>query len=299
MERKRPHALARHLEGWQAGALAVGIAALAALLAVPRPVAPDGPPLPLPDRPALARLSARERARAEGARAAPLPFEVRAAGEALRRLGAGAARDGVDPIDVRDLRRAVEGARAAHGDAPLLALRALQTELFLAALTRYEEQGVSEPDLDELGGDLLPMARASGWVRPDRRLRLDPTERAVLFRIRWAELAGVRGDPAFAPTVDEWRVHYSVLLRYPERGAALEARDRAALRLRYVTALASRDPDYPVLLARGALLLELGRPAAAADALRTFLAEHDSGPWRLHAANHLAYAVQRLPPEEL
>src|SRR3954471_887551 len=78
---------ARVLEGWELGAVTVGLVLAAALLAVPRAAAPGLFPVPLVDvkeaRAARQRLALlADRAEREG-----LPFETRAVGDAVRRLG--------------------------------------------------------------------------------------------------------------------------------------------------------------------------------------------------------------------
>ena len=54
--------LARHLQGWEAGLVAVVIAALGTLLAVPLRVPPEDVPLPLVDGRALSATLAHDRA---------------------------------------------------------------------------------------------------------------------------------------------------------------------------------------------------------------------------------------------
>src|ERR1041384_2831287 len=85
--RPNSRGFALRLEGWELGAITVGLVLTAALLAVPRAAAPGVFPVPLVD-PAEATLT-RQRfdALAERAEREGLPFETRAVGDALRRLG--------------------------------------------------------------------------------------------------------------------------------------------------------------------------------------------------------------------
>ena len=91
--------LARHLQGWEAGLVAVVIAALGTLLAVPLRVPPEDVPLPLVDGRALTATLAHDRAlsaavvprllqeQANPGEVAEL-FDLRALGQELRAYGA-------------------------------------------------------------------------------------------------------------------------------------------------------------------------------------------------------------------
>jgi len=283
----------RHLEGWQVGAVSVGIALLAALLAVPREVPPDVLPLPRIDRQEQRRISALERVRAVEALQNPLPFDVRAVGEAFRRFGR-AENDGRSAAAVtlqQELARLAAKARKAQGDAMLLRLRALQTHLFLGSLASWEAGGPVTSDLAELGGSLVRDATRLGWVDRDGRFIMSRIEREVLFRIRWARLAHVLDDHPFAPSLTDWRTYYRFLLEHaPRPGDTSAARQQALATLEVVGALEKRDPEYPALLARGVLLYEHGAYAAADRALGAHLLRFPEGPWRLRAQNYLTAA---------
>ena len=86
--------LGRHLRGWQLAVVAVGAALGGVALALPRPVAPKELPLPAVDRHEETRADARDGERIRVARAAPLPFLVRTAGEAFWRFGAAEGKTG-------------------------------------------------------------------------------------------------------------------------------------------------------------------------------------------------------------
>ncbi len=241
-------------------------------------------PEPLPDRRALAWRAEEERALAQEARRSTLPFDVRAVGELFRRHGAAAALGRGDSAGriLTDLRDAAKAALDRHGPRALQRLRAVQTELFEQALEEYERTGKQTRELEELAGNLIRKAEESGWIASGRLL-LTPEERAVFFRIRWSELTGLRGVPAFTPRLDEWRVYYGFLLAHPE-GEPGSPRLRS--QFGYVTALAKRDATYPVWLARGVLQYRQGALGEAAEAFQAHLAEHPDGPYALRAKNY-------------
>jgi hypothetical protein len=288
--------LRRHFEGWQAGAVAVWIAVVAAALAVPRPATEQELPEPIPDRRALSWTAEAERELAAEAKKSALPFEVRAVGELFRRYGAAVAEGRADAAGriLSDLRDATRTAGERHGVRALQRLRAVQGELFERAVEEFERTGERTRELDELGGNLVDKAEESGWLVAGRLL-LGPEERAIFFRIRWAELTGVRSAAPFAPTLDEWRVYYGFLLAHPE-GPPGPARLRS--QFAYVTALSKRDSTYPLWLARGVLQFRQGAMAEAAEAFRNYLAEHPDGPYTLRAKNYLLATLAKAQSAE-
>lgn len=289
--RERRAGWKRHLEGWQLGVVAVGIALLAALLAVPRAAAPDVLPRPAVDHRAIARELRVEGERALAAEQTILPYDVRDAGELMRRYGDAAADN--NPVrgdaELARLREQIKVVRHRTGNKLLLELRAVQSRMFQHALRHWEATGRVDEDLRQLGGDFLRKARASGWIEPPHRLVLSRAERAVLYRIRWSGLSGLLDTYPFSPTLDDWRVYYGFLLAHPEGDGS---HDRTKNQLEYVTALSKRDPSYLSELARGVLFYRLGRYADAATALRNHLVRHPDGAWTLRARNYLAAALQ-------
>jgi hypothetical protein len=143
-----------------------------------------------------------------------------------------------------------------------------------------------------LGGDFVKRAVRNGWVARDNCVASDD-ELTTLFARRWAELTRLRDEPHFKPTLGELRRYYRFLLLYPERGPGNDSaiRERANIRLRYVEALARRDTEYPVGLARGSLLGELGMMEESTQALSQQLARPLSGEWNLRARNYLLFAA--------
>ncbi len=276
-------------------------AVLSALLFVPRAAEPRDLPVPQIDRREQVWRDRREEALASFAYSGELPFEVRAAGERIRRYGRATAR--------RDRRRATEElgelrslvltALEQHGDQPLLVLRAVQTQLFLASLRRWEAGGEHGLALEELAGDFLAAARASGWL-DGRHLVLTRDERRVMYQLRWVRLTGLIDRHPFAPTLNEWRAYYRFLIEHPELG---QTRRRGgptltALLWGYVEALEKRDPDYPGLLARGILHYKGGDYVAATQAFRAYLDGRPDGPRRPRVRNYLLAATRKTPQND-
>ncbi len=280
-----PPARARHFEGWQLGLLAVGLAALSAWLALPRPVEPDEVPLPLVDRQQLARGRANDVARAELALKRQLPFAARAVGELVRRHGRLVALgNGQEANLVRaELRAQWAAARKELGAEQLAQLRAIQAELWLNAVEQWQRTGKPSAELDELGGGFPQKAKRMGWADEQGKLRLSATEQWVLFVVRWSELVGAIRDPSLRPSLDQFRLYYHVLLRHP---GGDEPAEQDEARLAYVRALSQIDGSFPSDLARGVLLYRLGRAPAALAAFTGHLATHPNGPWTLRCKNY-------------
>lgn len=283
--------IARHFEGLELGIASVGIAVAAALLALPRATTPNVLPLPLPDAARLRAELGIDAARASEARRNGLSFEVRAVGDALRRFGlASRERRERQALIRRDLRDYAARALSREGPKPLLALRALQTELFTASAARFAEHGESSAELDALGGDFVETALENGWLV--KGAPIDAVAFASLFRARWNELTGLDGHPAFAVTLDDFRARFAFLLERGEGNAA-----RGKLQRAQVEKLAARDQDYPADFARGVLLYRAHAYEASAEAFRRHLERHPDGPWTLRAKNHLLAALAEVPPE--
>jgi hypothetical protein len=284
--------------GAEGGVLLIGVAlaGVAAALAAPRATEPVGAPfalpLPLPDRAHLAALARDDRERAGGARRHALSFAVRSVGEMFRHVGAAEGkREGNAEAALYDLRALARRALRDEGATGLLALRAVQAELFVAACGAFVASGTPSPELGELGGDFPELARKSGWF-DGKALVLTADELALLFRTRWNELTALGQATAFAATLDEHRERYALLLRHP---AGDDAAARGARQLGYVTGIEKLDHDYPAAFARGVLLYRAGAYDAAAAAFRAHLAARPDGPWTLRARNHLLAALARTP----
>ncbi len=288
---RRP--FARLLEGWELGAITVGLVLAAALLAVPRAAAPGVFPVPLVDegeanatRERFARLA--DRAEREG-----LPFETRAVGDAVRRLGVALAGGTGDPEHLdRLISERVHAAMSAGQVDALVRLRAVQARMFVRAVREHSWRGPASPELAALGGDFAARASRNGWAGRDRCVASDD-ELETLFARRWTEITRLRNDLHFKPTLGELRRYFRFLLLYPEHSTGSEppARARASLRLRYVEALARHDTEYPISLARGSLLGELSMMPESAQALSSHLARPPNTEWNLRARNYLLFAA--------
>jgi hypothetical protein len=283
--------ISRHLEGWQPGLLAVVIAAIAALLGVPHAVPPDALPLPSVDFRECKRAEAADVELARRAVAEPLPFETRAVGEAFRRFGESnsAQNTGLAADRLAEVRERARVAMKVRGVESLQRLLALQTEMFMDVLVRWEHGEDVETQLSELGGNFLAKARSSHWLRAERQLDATPSERRVLFRVRWVDITGLRDQPTLAPTANEWRVYYRFLLLHPEHG---DVHLSAEAQLRYVSVIEKVDLDYPAAFARGVLYYRMGLFAKSEAAFHAEL-ERPDGPWRLRARNHMLAAAER------
>jgi hypothetical protein len=191
---------------------------------------------------------------------------------------------------LREVQTLAREALARVGPDPLLTLRAVQTNLFIAALEEWDGVSPGGDALRALGGNFAAVAVRNGWAVASRGVVLAEEDRRTLFRMRWNDVTGLREHPAFRPTDNEWRSYYRLLLRYPERKT--EARGiEEQQRLAYISAVARHDPTYPANLARGVVYQRLGAFGLAASALETHLAEQPDGPWRLRAQNYLAAAL--------
>jgi hypothetical protein len=274
--------------------LGLSLAALAALLAAPRATKPSILPLPEPNRSVLAHDRAADLARAERAKTHELPYATRAVGEALRRFGlASVTKSGNAEATLKDLRTLAKVDLTAGHVEELLALRAVQSELFVAATRHWERSDSADTELRELGGDFVELATRSSWLEA-KRVTLEDEELALLFRMRWNDLTGLGASQPFTARLDEYRDRYALLLRHPSG-------ENAAVRLKrqlgYVAAVETLDHDYPALFARGVLLYRAEAYEAAASAFQAHLLAHPNGPWTLRAKNHLLEATARISEE--
>src|SRR4051812_31673511 len=130
LEPKRPASrpvFGRLLEGWELGAITVGLVAAAALLTVPRPAVPGLFPVPLVDVAEARATRQRYDALADRGEREGLPFETRAVGDGLRRLGVALARGDGDPDFLnRLITERVQAALAVGQVEALQRLRAVQ-----------------------------------------------------------------------------------------------------------------------------------------------------------------------------
>jgi len=303
----------RHLEGWEAGLVAVVIALAGVLLAVPLRVAPRDLPPPLVDGRLLSAAGERDRDLAstivpalQGELSRPAEgaglYDLRAFGEAFRAYGRAEISDDVYAV-VRVRQKLLESlARArALGDDKVLGLRAYQKQLFLEELERWETSLHPSNELAELGGKFPAVAVREGWFE-DRALAMPVSLRGIFFKRRWNEVTGL-SDPPFALSLDEQRAFYAFLLEHPfiEGKENMKTADacRAAdqWRLRKIEELGRLDPSYPYALARGVLFYRLGHYPSAAQAFRDYLSSPTDGRYALRARNYLVAALARANEE--
>jgi hypothetical protein len=280
----------RWLEGWELIVPSVGIAALAAWLALPRPTLPNRLPLPTLDPTSLEQARDRLVEQAEQARRKPLPYEIRAIGERYRQLGR-AMQSGIAlSIDERGRYRAqLEQQLRAFGPEPLLELRAIQTELFVQALSSWEKTGQQSTELSELGGDFLDVFRPPHST--SRHLPLTLDERRAIFLLRWTDLAGLTENSEFRLEPSWLLLTATLRLRRP----LAEANGRTLAAIERVMTV---DPEYPGDVARGLVFAQTGSYGAAAEHFRRFLAEHPNGPYSTRARHHLQFATRTSEPPE-
>jgi hypothetical protein len=294
MNRRSPPAKTgwrRHVEGWQLALVLMVSPVVPALLAVPPSTVSRELPLPSIDRAEQRRTSEAEAALA---RQQELPYAVRSVGEALRRFGALRARKEEQAAGwaLTDVHDAVEIARRDQGLPGLSQLRAIQTGLFLDATDHIESESSlqSDPNLLELGGEFVDDARKTGWLGPGG-LRATRDELRAWFVIRWNATTQLGKEPQFAPSLNEWRTYYRFLLRDDHVSPDAAWEDVVAYRARAVTALAQKDPDYPVDLALGILSCQRNDYTSCANALGRHLQRWPEGAWSLRARSTLKVAL--------
>ncbi len=297
--------LARLFEGWQAGVVVIVTAVLVALVVIPRPELPTDLPLPRVDPGALSDVMEDDARRAREAEQIPLPFEVRAVGDAFRTMGRAAAEG--DQETVQRMRFALAGRlplALQYSADLLLQLRAYQTRIFLRELAVYEASGVESAALQEVGGDFLRSARDAGWIRWRHgrpTLLADNTIRSILFRKRWNDITKLQRHP-FRLSIAEERAFHAFLFQHPVVHVPKSHRSDPGMRcraanqylLRRVDQYARLDPAYPADYAKGILLLRMGRHQAALIPLVRFLESNPDGQYTLRARNALRYAHQQM-----
>jgi hypothetical protein len=289
--------LARHLEGWQPGLLAVFLAGSVALLAVPRSVPPTEVPVPFANPRRLGEATAADDARARAAEEHPLDVDVRALGSLVRAFGRADATDDQDALaSVRVQMGPAAAAARAQGEEALLGLRALQLRAFVRAVRAWEATGEESQDLVELGGPFTRMVRKNGWCEgaPTCALRMDEGALRASFKRRWNEVTGLAGG-GLDLALDEARALYGFLLEHPITGRSGSAPE--TFLMRKIDELGAIDPAYPRDLARGVVLYRMGDYRRAAGAFGAHLEAAPDGPFALRAQNHLRAALERAASE--
>jgi hypothetical protein len=250
----------------------------------------------------LERAARTDQALADAAEHERLDADVRRVGSAIRAYSLAEISGSTAPPE-RERLALVEAAKRAlaQGEAAMARLRAYQLRSFLRELRRWEQTGEETYELYELGGAFLDRARKSGWIEGGRRLILDDTVRAVLFKKRWVDLTLAHG-PTIDLTAVESRALCRFLILHPPQDPTLEARSGAGVqraayaadqyRLRKIEELHALDPSYPEGLGRGVALYRLHRYPQAVEAFRRHLQDHPDGPYTLRAQNYLRAALE-------
>ena len=278
------------LEGWTLVIPSVGLAVLAAALAVPRATEPRRVPQPVINARLLDTEVATLSNLADQARVKTLPFSVRELGEAYRRLGRTQFQGTptLSNAEVQAFRDLVTLTRRSAGDQPIIVLRALQCELLVSAMNQWDQAGKVSDDVIELGGDLVVLAEAQGWRNRDGLDAAAP-ERWALALKRWTSLAGLLHAQPFkmARELELTQLHFFYV--HPNQND-----DVFETRQRILKRYADLDTTFPFHYALGVLLAQNGRPQAAATFFDKQLQEHPNGPYALRARNHLLWASQLL-----
>jgi hypothetical protein len=298
--------LRRHLEGWQAGLVALLLGGSAILLAAPRAAEPLDWPQPAVDGDALMKVRARDDELAREATKQELDVDVRALGRELRSYNEAAAlAEEGEPFALARQRVADAAAKVASDAAGLEKLRAYQLVRFLEELRAWQKSGTFTDEFRALSGDFVEALSRNRWCWPGtRELVLDERALRVLFKKRWNAIVGANGE-ALALTADEERVRLGFLVVHPfinndplGRGVtdptAVE-RLVASQRLKTIERLAVLDPAYPAELARGMTLYRTGQFQPAAEAFRRHLERAPDGPHTLRARNYLKAALDQSP----
>ena len=308
-------------EGRALALIPVAIAVLFAAVALPRAAVPAEAPLPVADMAKVDAVLSADAARVRALGSTPLPSSARAVGSAVRAFFAAQAA-GLPDEQVAILHEKIEAAlrfeETADGIDALVALRAVYVEEFVARLAEAASRNVARTtELDELAGPIVARLSEAG-LGDGTRLRLSKVEAKVLYRQMFVGALGMQGRPELAPSLDEERVRYAILLgrgrpgprdqrqlealpavalvpsggvenedQRCERFSAAATRLLAAWRLNKVRELGAIDPSYPTLYAMGILAYQHGDYNQSVGAMREWLEEHPRGPYALRAENFL------------
>jgi hypothetical protein len=290
--------LARHLEGWQVGALIIFIVASISAVVVPRSASPSSLP------PAELGLELLASARAESARAhreaeaLELPNSTRLLAARLRSLGRMEASGDERAID-NGRQMIFDAARQALHERPqaVVALRDLEAarfrELYLHRMRAHHDPPSDE--LAELGGSILLQFDENGWL--SKSADIDASTDILLegfYKRRFARVLDTK-LPALSPSQTEERAVLGFLLLHPPKPRIDEGNSggdgTGPYLLRRIDELVKLEPSYPASYAKGIVLFRMGHFEASASAFDSFLQEGD-GPYRLRAINYLKSAVE-------
>ena len=264
------------------------LSAPATFIATPRPTRPHVLPLPHFDLEQAERTEQEQRLRAARVSDGRLPNSIRAIGEQVRRLGHEIyASHTIDRGALNRLRSDAAQLLGSGEAERLLDLRALQAELFLRAIHQSLAEGEPTPDLVELGGEFSNLLFAA-WVDDEGRCRLTDDALRLMFRAHFDQLTALREVPSFAPSLNELRRYYALLLEFPP---SLDVTLAAKYQLGYAQALARVDPAFDENALLGILRLRLNQPGHAVKAFEDYLKAHPNGPFSHIVRGHLQFAL--------
>jgi hypothetical protein len=244
---------------------------------------------------------------------------VRALGSAVRDFHTFEAQAKDDPGVAQrlfDAKRAVDAALIdvlAGGMEPLRELRAVQLEVFLDEIARFERSGEQSAELQAVAGGFVRSMTSEGWCDGRTLAPHDDALRAM-FKQMWTGFLGLEARPELALTLDEQRALYAFYIAHAHppkttrdalasarRGAkddaackAIDEAGRAATeswRLERIRRIAAIDPAYPADYARGVASWRRGDYGGSAQAFRAWLRVHPDGPLALRAQNYLRAAA--------
>lgn len=287
---QRRHVAPVWLRGWTLAIPSVGIALVAALLAVPRATKPETVPQLVVHRHALDATLSQLAHRSDAARTQPLPFAVREVGEAYRRLGR-TQYEGPQPLDdsqAQGWQRLIRSVRPKVGDDPLITLRAVQADMFVTALGTWETTGKVSDELVELGGDFVRLARLNHWWIAGH-LNISHDERWALALLRWTSLAGFIQLQPYRLDRELEVVQLRFFYSHPSSDVA-QLRTRQKIVERY----SDLDPNYPLDYSRGVLFAEAGQYDFAAASFMRHLEAHPQGQYAIRARNHLIWSTEQV-----
>lgn len=317
------------------GVAGVVLGVCTAMIMLNHPVEPLDAPMPTFDEAPLAAVARDDREVRKRVDKQPLPPSVRALGSAYLEWNAVAA-SGVSPRDPRretlggEIRSALGIVRATYGDEVKMRpamrdLRAYHADLFIDELHRRVRSKTVSDELKRLGGGLLEVLVANGWMDGGGDLRAPESIVRARYKLHWTSVvydledcehanpASCYGLTTLPLETAELRALLAYLIAHPvvrdedtiAAGTPERAIDRR--RLLYVDRLAAvdhyADPtgkthpftgDYPVPLARGALLHHLGRYDLAAAELGAYSNAHKED---VRARNWYLGAVAKMRGE--
>jgi hypothetical protein len=284
--------IAKHLEGWQVGAITVLMAILAVAVIVPRTVIPAEVPLPRLAPRDVAASRARARAEARALERGAVSDNIQILASRLRAHGlaehagdrARIQRAAESILELSPLVAATEPER-------LLDLRAHLAERFVEAFFVLLRTGTETEDLAVVGGDVARTFRDKGWLEQGDEPELDLVLRS-LYKRRFASLVLPKDSLPLDETEERARVRFLIL--HPPRAPMPDPQGLFAGQfvLSQLDDAAAVDRDYPLRYAQGIALFRLGRYEASAAAFDAFLSERPDGPYRLRAVNYLKASVE-------